>query len=83
MYIAYNNLNEAIGVIILLPVGNHLFLNNLAGNTKGKELRIQDYLLWYCVNAFKDSGYKYIDVGVSFRTSLYEFFKNGKLFHIL
>ena len=80
MYIAYNNESEPIGAIILLPVGNHLFLNNLAGNAKGKELRIQDYLLWYCVNAFKDSGFKYIDVGVSFRTSLYEFFKKWKTF---
>jgi hypothetical protein len=80
MYIAYNNESEPLGAVILLPVGNHLFLNNLAGNVKGKELRIQDYLLWYCVNAFKDSGFKYIDVGVSFRTSLYEFFKKWKTF---
>ncbi len=75
MFIAYNEENEAIGAVILLPVGNHLFLNNLAGSKKGKSLGIQDYLLWHCVNYFKDSVFKYIDVGVSYRPMLYNFFK--------
>ncbi len=75
MFIAYNSQDIPIGTVILLPVNNHLFLNNLAGNSKGKSLRVQDYLLWYCVNYFKDSQFKYIDVGVSFRQNLYNFFK--------
>ncbi len=75
MFIAYNGMNEPIGAVILLPVGNHLFLNNLAGNAKGKALGIQDYLLWHTVNFFKDSRFKYIDVGVSYRQMLYNFFK--------
>lgn len=75
MFLAYNSENLPIGAIILLPVGNHLFLNNLAGNEQGKILRVQDYLLWYCVNHFKDSQFDYIDVGVSYRQTLYDFFK--------
>jgi hypothetical protein len=75
MFIAYNSNSAPIGAVILLPVSNHLFLNNLAGNEEGKTLRVQDYLLWHCVNYFKDSDFKYIDVGVSYRHTLYEFFK--------
>ncbi len=74
MFIAYLK-EQPVGVCILLPVGNHLFLNNLAGNKQGKEYRVQDYLLWWCVNYFADSRFKYIDVGVSYRPSLYKFFK--------
>jgi len=75
MFIAYNSRNIPVGAVILLPVGNHLFLNNLAGNEEGKALRVQDYLLWHCVNYFQDSNFKYIDVGVSYRQTLYDFFR--------
>lgn len=79
MFIAEQN-GEPIGAMILLPVGTHLFLNNLAGNGKGKLLRVQDFLLWHCVNHFRQSSYKYLDVGVSYRESLYNFFKKWKTF---
>jgi hypothetical protein len=79
MFIAEQN-GEPIGAVILLPVGNHLFLNNLAGNPAGKQLRVQDFLLWHCVNHFAGSKFKYIDVGVSYRESLYNFFKKWKSF---
>lgn len=75
MFIAENSDGIPIGAVILLPVGNHLFLNNLAGSEEGKQLRVQDFLLWHCVNYFKDSEFEYIDVGVSYRHTLYEFFK--------
>lgn len=80
MFIAYNSLKKPIGAIILLPVSNHLFLNNLAGNEEGKALRVQDFLLWKCVNYFENSKFKYIDVGVSYRQTLYEFFKKWQTF---
>lgn len=79
MFIAYNENNSPIGATILLPVGNHLFLNNLAANKDGKALRAQDYLLWHCVNYFENSEFKYIDVGVSYRPSLYRFFTKWKV----
>ncbi|HXH18242.1 MAG TPA: hypothetical protein VNJ07_04075 [Chitinophagales bacterium] len=79
MFIAYDSLNEAVGACVLIEVGNHLFLNNLAGNERGKELRIQDYLLWHCVKYFSGSKYKYLDVGVSYRRSLYKFFEKWKV----
>ncbi|MDX9791206.1 MAG: hypothetical protein RBT61_10280, partial [Candidatus Kapabacteria bacterium] len=81
MFIAYNNAGSPIGAVILLPVGNHLFLNNLAGNEDGKLLRVQDYLLWHCVNFFKDTDFDYIDVGVSYRQTLYDFFKKWGTFN--
>jgi len=79
MYIAYID-EKPVGSMIMLPIGNHLFLNNLAANSLGKENRAQDYLLWYAVNDLKDSKYSYIDVGVSYRKNLYDFFKKWKTF---
>lgn len=79
MYIAYID-EMPIGSMIMLPVGNHLFLNNLAANSLGKENRVQDYLLWHAVNNLKDSKYSYIDVGVSYRKNLYDFFKKWQTF---
>jgi hypothetical protein len=79
MFIAKDSEGTPIGACILLPVDNHLFLNNLAGSPDGKALRVQDYILWHCVNYFSDSGYKYIDVGVSYRPSLYSFFKKWRV----
>jgi hypothetical protein len=78
MFIAYVE-GKPIGATILLPVGNHLFLNNLAGSPEGKKLHIQDFLLWHCVKHFESSRFKYIDVGVSYRPSLYKFFKKWKI----
>ncbi len=79
MFIAENE-GLPVGICVLLPVGRHLFLNNLAGNARGKQMRVQDYLLWHCVNYFADSEYDYIDVGVSYRPSLYNFFKKWQTF---
>lgn len=79
MFIAYID-NKPIGAMIMLPVGNHLFLNNLAANEFGKEHRAQDYLLWHAINDLKDSEYSYIDVGVSYRKNLYDFFKKWQTF---
>lgn len=79
MFIAYDSERIPIGAVILLQVGNHLFLNNLAANSKGKENRAQDYLLWHCVNYFENSQFKYIDVGVSYRPTLYRFFTKWKI----
>lgn len=80
MFIAYLD-EEPVGVIVLLPVLNHLFLNNLASSQLGKKYGVQDYLLWYSVNYLEKSNYKYIDVGVSYRKSLYEFFSKWAVFH--
>lgn len=78
MFIAYAE-GKPVGATILLPVGNHLFLNNLAGSKEGKKLHVQDYLLWHCVKYFENSEFKYIDVGVSYRPSLYKFFTKWKV----
>ena len=78
MFIAEHE-GKPIGAVILLPVGNHLFLNNLAGSPDGKKLHIQDFLLWHCVKYFETSRFRYIDVGVSYRPSLYKFFTKWKI----
>ena len=80
LYVAHLD-GELIGGVILLPVGSHLFLNNLIAGDKGKHCQLQGYLLWHLVNDLKDSGYRYIDVGVSYRPNLYRFFKKWASFH--
>jgi hypothetical protein len=80
MFVAYIN-EEPIGAIVLLPVLNHLFLNNLTSSQLGKKYGVQDYLLWYSVNYLEKSNFKYIDVGVSYRKSLYDFFSKWAIFH--
>lgn len=79
MFIANDRSGNPIGATILLPVGNHLFLNNLAGSVEGKRMRVQDFLLWHIVNYFKGSAFKYLDVGVSYRPSLYRFFSKWRV----
>lgn len=79
MYLAYDK-DELLGGVILIPVGGHLFLNNLAASEKGKKLQIQSYLLWHVVNEYADGEYTYIDVGVSYRPNLYRFFRNWATF---
>jgi perosamine synthetase len=73
MYLAWWE-NELVGGVILTPAGKNLYLHNLGSSTKGKAINMQSLLLWHCVEELKDSGYQYIDVGVSFRSNLYEFF---------
>jgi len=80
VYMAYLN-EELIGGAILVPVGNHLFLNNLMASAVGKKYQLQGYLLWYIVNNLITSRFKYIDVGVSYRFNLYSFFKKWATFH--
>lgn len=72
---------EPAGGIILLPVGSHLFMNNLAGNETAKRHGLADFLIWHAVKELSDSGYRYIDVGVSYRPNLYQFFKKWATFH--
>jgi hypothetical protein len=67
--------DQVLGACLLLPVGNHLFLNNLAASPAGRSIAIQERLLWHCVETLSGQGYSYIDVGVSYRQSLYRFFR--------
>ena len=80
LFVAYLA-DELIGGMILIPVGSHLFLNNLISNETGKKHQLQGLLLWRAVQELKDSQYRYIDVGVSYRPNLYRFFKKWSTFH--
>ncbi len=71
---------ELAGGMILLPVGSHLFLNNLTASAAGKKHQLQSLLLWHAVNDLRDSQYRYIDVGVSYRPNLYRFFTHWATF---
>lgn len=73
--LAHDADDNVLGACLLLPVGNHLFLNNLAGSAAGRKIAIQERLLWHCVESLSGQGYTYIDVGVSYRQSLYRFFR--------
>jgi len=76
MYLAYLE-NELVGGMILTPsTSKVLYLHNLGSNATGKKHNIPALLLWHGVEELKDSQYEYIDVGVSFRPTLYRFFKH-------
>lgn len=79
MYLAYLD-NELTGGLILTPSSpTVLYMHNLGSNEIGKHKSIPALLLWHAVEELKDSKWQYIDVGVSFRPTLYTFFKNWKV----
>ena len=45
-----------VGGMILIPVGSHLFLNNLTAGSEAKKYHLQGYLLWHAVNDLKDKA---------------------------
>lgn len=71
---------ELAGGVILVPVGRHLFLNNLTASELGKEHQLQGYLLWHVVRDLAGSGWDYVDVGVSYRPNLQRFFEKWATF---
>lgn len=76
MYLAYMD-NELAGGLILTPSSpTVLYMHNLGSNEAGKRNNIPALILWHAVEDLEKSHYKYIDVGVSFRPTLYTFFKN-------
>lgn len=75
MYLAYLN-KEVIGGMILTPSGNNLYLHYLASSQEGRTCNIATLLIWNAVKELENLDYKFIDVGVSFRSHLYTFFKN-------
>lgn len=79
LYLAFLD-GQLAGGMILVPVGSHLFLNNLTASEAGKRYQLQGYLLWHAVNDLKDSGYRYIDIGVSYRVNLQRFFTKWSSF---
>jgi hypothetical protein len=75
MYLAYLK-GALVGGLILSPSGgNNLYMHNLGSTDDGKQQNIPALLLWHAVRDLAGGKYKYIDVGVSFRPNLYNFFK--------
>ncbi len=79
LYLAYLE-GELAGGMILVPVGQHYFLNNLLANESGKAHQLQALLLWNSVHDLADSGMGYIDIGVSYRPNLQRFFQKWASF---
>ncbi|MCO6412056.1 MAG: hypothetical protein J5I92_04865 [Thiogranum sp.] len=79
LYLAYLD-GELAGGMVLIPVGRHLFLNNLTASERGKRNQLQGYLLWHAVTDLSDSGFRYIDIGVSYRVNLQRFFTKWATF---
>ncbi len=73
MYFAYLG-EELSGGIIITELEDYLYLHFHASTEKGKECQIPSMLLWHIVEQFKDSGFKYLDVGASYRPSLQKYF---------
>lgn len=80
LYLAYLD-GDLAGGMVLVPVGQHLFLNNLTASESGKRQQLQGYLLWCAVNDLSGSDYTYIDIGVSYRVNLQRFFTKWASFH--
>ncbi|MFZ5434306.1 MAG: hypothetical protein ACOZB3_11115 [Calditrichota bacterium] len=75
MYLAYIG-EELVGGIIVTPVTpNTLFYHYGGTNELGRTIEANAYLFWHIVETFKDSPYKYLDVGVSFRPELQHYFQ--------
>jgi hypothetical protein len=75
LFLAYLG-EELVGGIIVTPVTpNTLFYHYGGTNELGKSVETNAYLLWHIVEEFKDSPYKYLDVGVSFRPELQHYFQ--------
>lgn len=79
LYMAYLD-DDLVGGMILVPVGQHYFLNNLLANDRGKANQLQALLLWNGVHDLADSGKRYIDIGVSYRPNLQRFFQKWASF---
>lgn len=79
LYLAHLD-GELVGGMILVPVGTHYFLNNLLADDRGKAGQLQSLLLWNAVHDLADSGFGYIDIGVSYRPNLQRFFKQWRSF---
>ena len=76
MYMTYLD-GELVGALILTPSSpTVLYMHNLGSNEIGKRQNIPALTLWHAVEDLKDTKWQYIDVGVSFRPTLYRFFKN-------
>ncbi len=76
MYLAYLA-DRLIGGLILTPSSQSvLFMHNLGANEEGKRANVTPLLLWHAVKDLVGSQYHYIDVGVTFRPTLYTFFRN-------
>jgi len=80
LYLAFLG-DELVGGMVLIPVGSHYFLNNLTASEEGKKRQLQGYLLWHAVNDLQGSGYRYIDIGSSYRVNLQRFFTKWSSFH--
>ncbi len=74
MYFAYLDGKIEAGMILTPSSERILYLHNLGGTDKAKVNSLTALLLWNAVEQLGDTGYKYIDVGVSFRKSLQTFF---------
>ena len=75
LYLAYLG-EELVGGIIVTPVtSNTLFYHYGGTNELGRSIEANAYLLWHIVEEFKDSQYKFLDVGVSFRPELQHYFQ--------
>lgn len=68
--------SEIIGGMILTPSAHNLYLHHLGTNEMGKNNNIAFILLWNAVEDLKDSKFINIDIGVSFRETLQNFFQN-------
>lgn len=68
--------NKLAGGIIVIPITKNILFHRREATTKfGKRYYLSYYMLWYVVEKFTKSQYKYLDLGASYRESLQFFFQ--------
>jgi hypothetical protein len=73
MYFAYLG-EELLGGIIVTEMDDYLYLHFHASTEHGKKMQTPSLLMWHIVEEFKNTKFKYLDVGASYRPSLMKYF---------
>lgn len=77
VYFAYLK-EELIAGIVLVEVGNKLFMLCHASTDIAKKNEIPSLLIWHMVEEFSGGKYPRLDIGASFRHSLQKFFSGWR-----
>lgn len=79
--LAKGDKTKLVGGMILTPTSpTQLFLHFHTSSDLGKTLHVPSLLIWHAISDLKQSRFKYLDIGVSFRQNLNHYFKQWNQF---
>lgn len=77
LYFAHLN-EEFVAGILMVEVGDKLFMLCHASTPEAKKANLPSLLLWHMVEEFTGKKFRHIDVGASYRPSLQSFFEGWR-----